>query len=101
MTVKLNIGYVATAITPYYSDEYKVREKSEASLKKLLADFDVNFIPFHKTIFSTEDSKEAETKKATKTIAKKATPKSGPSKSVKTVSAKKSAPTKVGSQRGK
>ena len=60
MTVKLNIGYVATAITPYYSDEYKVREKSEASLKKLLADFDVNFIPFHKTIFSTEDSKEAE-----------------------------------------
>ena len=58
MTVKLNIGYVATAITPYYSDEYKVREKSEASLKKLLADFDVNFIPFHKTIFSTEDSKE-------------------------------------------
>ena len=60
MTVKLNIGYVATAITPYYYDEYKVREKSEASLKKLLANFDVNFIPFHKTIFSTEDSKEAE-----------------------------------------
>ena len=61
MTVKLNIGYVATAIAPYYSDEYKVREKSEASLKKLAgSSFDVNFIPFHKTIFSTEDSKEAE-----------------------------------------
>ena len=44
MTIKLNIGYVATAIAPYYSNEYKVREKSEASLKKLLGNFDVNFI---------------------------------------------------------
>ena len=60
MTVKLNIGYVATAIAPYYSNEYKVREKSEIALKKLLSNFDVNFIPFHKTIFSTEDSVEAE-----------------------------------------
>ena len=60
MTIKLNIGYVATAIAPYYSNEYKVREKSEASLKKLLGNFDVNFIPFHKTIFSKKDSLEAE-----------------------------------------
>jgi len=60
MTIKLNIGYVATAIAPYYSNEYKVREKSEASLKKLLGNFDVDFIPFHKTIFSKNDSLEAE-----------------------------------------
>ena len=60
MAVKLNIGYVATAISPYYSNEYKVREKSETNLKKLLGNFDVNFIPFHKTIFSKEDSIEAE-----------------------------------------
>ena len=60
MTVKLNIGYVATAIAPYYSKEYKVRERSETDLKKLLNNFDVNFIPFHKTIFSKEDSIEAE-----------------------------------------
>ena len=60
MTVKLNIGYVATAIAPYYSNEYKVREKSEIALKKLLSNFDVNFIPFHKTIFSKKDSEEAE-----------------------------------------
>ena len=60
MAVKLNIGYVATAIPPYYSNEYKVREKSETELKKILDNFDVNFIPFHKTIFSKEDSIEAE-----------------------------------------
>ena len=36
MAVKLNIGYVATAIPPYYSNEYKVREKSETELKKIL-----------------------------------------------------------------
>ena len=60
MKVKLNIGYVATAITPYYSNEYKVREKSEIALKKLLSSFDVNFIPFNKTIFSTKDAVEAE-----------------------------------------
>mgnify|MGYP003304638569 CR=1 FL=1 len=60
MTVKLNIGYVATAIAPYYSNEYKVRENSEIALKKLLSNFDVNFIPFHKTIFSEEDAVEAE-----------------------------------------
>ena len=60
MAVKLNIGYVATAIPPYYSDEYQVREKSETDLKKLLDNFDVNFIPFHKTVFSKEDSIEAE-----------------------------------------
>ena len=60
MAVKLNIGYVATAIPPYYSNEYKVREKSETDLNKLLDNFDVNFIPFHKTIFSKEDSIEAE-----------------------------------------
>lgn len=40
-------------------------------------------------------------KKAAKTTAKKPSPKSGPSKSVKTASAKKSIPTKTGSQRGK
>jgi len=60
MKVKLNIGYVATAIAPYYSNEYKVREKSEIALKELLSSFDVNFIPFHKTIFSTKDAVEAE-----------------------------------------
>ena len=60
MKVKLNIGYVATAIAPYYSNEYKVREKSEIALKKLLSSFDVNFIPFNKTIFSTKDAVEAE-----------------------------------------
>ena len=60
MTIKLNIGYVATAIAPYYSNEYKVREKSEIALKKILDNFDVNFIPFHKTIFSKKDSEEAE-----------------------------------------
>ncbi len=60
MTVKLNIGYVATAIAPYYSKEYKVRERSETDLKKILGNFDVNFIPFHKTIFSKEDSIEVE-----------------------------------------
>ena len=60
MTVKLNIGYVATAIAPYYSNEYKVRENSEIALKKLLSNFDVNFVPFHKTIFSEEDAVEAE-----------------------------------------
>ena len=43
MTIKLNIGYVATAIAPYYSNEYKVREKSEIALKKILDNFDVNF----------------------------------------------------------
>lgn len=51
---------------------------------------------------SEEKSEEKEaSKKATKTTAKKPAPKSGPSKSAKTASAKKSIPTKTGSQRGK
>ena len=42
MRIKLNIGYVATAIAPYYSEEQKVREKSEVHLKNILKNFDVN-----------------------------------------------------------
>lgn len=47
-----------------------------------------------------EEEKEAP-KKAAKKAPKKASPKSGPPKSAKTASAKKSIPTKTGSQRGK
>ena len=36
MTVKLNIGFVATAIAPYYAEEQKVRIKSEQHLQQLL-----------------------------------------------------------------
>ena len=60
MRIKLNIGYVATAIAPYYSEEQKVREKSEVHLKNILKNFDVNLISFHKTIFSKEDAELAE-----------------------------------------
>ena len=49
-----------------------------------------------------EKSEEKEaSKKVAKSAPKKASPKSGPSKSTKTASAKKSTPTKTGSQRGK
>ena len=56
----LTIGYVATAITPYYSEEQQVRVKSENHLKKIIEKYDVKLICFHKTIFTKEDSIEAE-----------------------------------------
>ena len=60
MTVKLNIGFVATAIAPYYAEEQKVRIKSEQHLQQLLKNYDVNIISFTKTIFSKDDAIEAE-----------------------------------------
>ena len=60
MTVKLNIGFVATAIAPYYAEEQKVRIKSEQRLQQLLKNYDVNIISFTKTIFSKDDAIEAE-----------------------------------------
>ncbi len=56
----LKIGYVATAISPYYAEEQKVRKKSEEQLKKILSNFEVDLICFNKTVFSKEDSEEAE-----------------------------------------
>ena len=56
----LKIGYVATAISPYYAEEQKVRKKSEEQLKKILSNFEVDLICFNKTVFSREDSEEAE-----------------------------------------
>ncbi len=56
----LTIGYVATAITPYYSEEQQVRVKSENHLKKIIEKYDVKLICFYKTIFTKEDSIEAE-----------------------------------------
>ena len=56
----LTIGYVATAITPYYSEEQQVRIKSENNLKRIIAEYDAKLICFHKTIFTKEDSIEAE-----------------------------------------
>lgn len=56
----LTIGYVATAINPYYSEEQEVRKKSEEHLKIILKNYDVDLLSFHKTIFTKEDSKEAE-----------------------------------------
>tara|TARA_Y100000588_G_scaffold389533_1_gene492436 strand:+ start:8985 stop:10427 length:1443 start_codon:yes stop_codon:yes gene_type:complete len=60
MTVKLNIGFVATAIAPYYAEEQKVRVNSEHHLQNLLKNFDVNLISFNKTIFSKDEAIEAE-----------------------------------------
>ena len=56
----LKIGFVGTAISPYYAEEQEVRKNSEAHLKKILENFDVELISFHKTIFSKDDSVEAE-----------------------------------------
>ena len=56
----LTIGFVATAISPYFSEEQQVRIKSENHLKKIIAEYDAKLICFHKTIFSKEDSVEAE-----------------------------------------
>ena len=56
----LKIGFVGTAISPYYAEEQEVRKNSEVHLKKILENFDVELISFHKTIFSKEDSVEAE-----------------------------------------
>ena len=56
----LKIGFVGTAISPYYAEEQEVRKNSEVHLKKILENFDVELISFHKTIFSKEDSLEAE-----------------------------------------
>ena len=56
----LKIGFVGTAISPYYAEEQEVRKNSETQLKKLLQNYDVELISFHKTIFSKEDSIEAE-----------------------------------------
>ena len=56
----LTIGFVATAISPYFSEEQQVRTKSENHLKKIIAEYDAKLICFHKTIFSKEDSVEAE-----------------------------------------
>ena len=36
MKKSFTIGYVATAISPYFAEEYKVRENSEVNLKKIL-----------------------------------------------------------------
>ena len=56
----LKIGFVGTAISPYYAEEQEVRKKSETQLKKLLENYDVELISFNKTIFSKNDSIEAE-----------------------------------------
>ena len=56
----LKIGFVGTAISPYYAEEQEVRKNSETQLKKLLQNYDVELISFHKTIFSKDDSVEAE-----------------------------------------
>ena len=56
----LKIGFVDTAISPYYAEEQEVRKNSEVHLKKILENFDVELISFHKTIFSKDDSVEAE-----------------------------------------
>ena len=60
MNITLNIGFVCTAISPYYAEEYKIRDKSEKQLKKILENFNVKLICFHKTIFTKDDSIEAE-----------------------------------------
>ena len=53
----LKIGFVGTAISPYYAEEQEVRKKSETQLKTLLENYDVELISFNKTIFSKNDSK--------------------------------------------
>ena len=56
----LRIGFVATSISPYYAEEQNVRKNSEEHLKLILKNYDVELLSFHKTIFSKEDSEEAE-----------------------------------------
>ena len=56
----LRIGFVATSISPYYAEEQNVRKNSEEQLKIILKNYDVELLSFHKTIFSKEDSEEAE-----------------------------------------
>ena len=60
MNITLNIGFVCTAINPYYAEEYKIRNESEKQLTKILENFNVKLICFHKTIFTKNDSLEAE-----------------------------------------
>ena len=48
---KFTIGYVATAISPYFAEEEKIREKSEAELKKIIGDYDAEIICYPETIF--------------------------------------------------
>ena len=40
----LKIGFVGTAISPYYAEEQEVRKNSEIHLKKILENFDVDLI---------------------------------------------------------
>ena len=47
----LTIGYAATAISPYYSEEQQVRKKSEEHLKTILKNYDVELISFKKNNF--------------------------------------------------
>ena len=44
----LTIGFVATAISPYFSEEQQVRIKSENHLKKIIAEYDAKLLCFHK-----------------------------------------------------
>ena len=59
MKKSFTIGYVATAISPYFAEEYKVRERSEENLKKILKDYDVELLSYNKTVFTKEDSEDA------------------------------------------
>jgi len=59
MKNNFTIGYVATAISPYFSEEYKVRENSEINLKKILKNYDVELLSYNKTVFTKEDSEDA------------------------------------------
>ena len=59
MKNNFTIGYVATAISPYFSEEYKVRENSEVNLKKILKNYDVELLSYNKTVFTKEDSEDA------------------------------------------
>ena len=59
MKNNFTIGYVATAISPYFSEEYKVRENSELNLKKILKNYDVELLSYKKTVFTKEDSEDA------------------------------------------
>ena len=56
----LRIGFVAPTISPYYHEEQNERKNSEEQLKIILKNYDVELLSFHKTIFSREDSEEAE-----------------------------------------
>ena len=59
MKKSFTIGYVATAISPYFAEEYKVRERSEENLKKILKNYDVELLSYNKTVFTKEDSEDA------------------------------------------